>query len=43
MVVFRTFDKVSYALVMDSIRPTRVGYEVKHPGRALLSPRRRSQ
>ncbi|HJW46608.1 MAG TPA: LysM peptidoglycan-binding domain-containing protein [Lysobacter sp.] len=31
MVVFRTFDKVSYALVMDSIRPTRVGYEVKHP------------
>jgi LysM domain len=31
MMVFRTFDKVSYALVMDSIRPTRVGYEVKHP------------
>lgn len=29
--VFRTFDKVSYALVMDSIRPSRVGYEVKHP------------
>src|SRR5688572_24844112 len=34
MVVFRTFDKVSYALVMDSIRPTRVGYEVKHPDAA---------
>jgi len=31
MMVFRTFDKVSYALVMDSIRPTRVGYELKHP------------
>ena len=31
MMVFRTFDKVSYALVMDSIRPTRLGYEVKHP------------
>lgn len=29
--VFRTFDKVSYALVMDSIRPTKVGYELKHP------------
>jgi len=29
--VFRTFDKVSYALVMDSVRPTRVGYELKHP------------
>ena len=29
--VFRTFDKVSYALVMDSIRPTRIGYELKHP------------
>jgi hypothetical protein len=34
MMVFRTFDKVSYALVMDSIRPTRVGYEVKHPDAA---------
>lgn len=29
--VFRTFNKVSYALVMESIRPTRVGYELKHP------------
>jgi hypothetical protein len=31
MMVFRTFDKVSYALVMDSIRPVRVGHELKHP------------
>ena len=31
VMVFRTFDKVSYALVMDSIKPTRVGYELKHP------------
>lgn len=29
--VFRTFDKVSYALVMDGIKPTRIGYDVKHP------------
>ena len=29
--VFRTFDKVSYALVMDGIRPAKVGYELKHP------------
>lgn len=29
--VFRTFENVSYALVMDSIRPTAVGYELKHP------------
>ena len=29
--VFRTFDNVSYALVMSSIKPTRVGYELKHP------------
>ncbi len=29
--VFRTFDKVSYALVMSGIKPTRVGYELKHP------------
>lgn len=29
--VFRTFDKVSYALVMDSIKPSRVGYDLKHP------------
>ena len=31
LMVFRTFEKVSYALVMDSIRPTRVGHELKHP------------
>jgi len=31
VMVFRTFDRVSYALVMDSIKPTRVGYELKHP------------
>ncbi len=29
--VFRTFDKVSYALVMSSVKPTRVGFELKHP------------
>ena len=31
VMVFRTFDKVSYGLVMDGIRPTRAGYELKHP------------
>ena len=31
VMVFRTFDKISYALVMDSIKPTRIGYELKHP------------
>lgn len=31
LMVFRTFDKVSYALVMESIRPTRVGNHLKHP------------
>jgi hypothetical protein len=29
--VFRTFDKVSYALVMDGIRPVRQGDLLKHP------------
>ena len=29
--VFRTFDKVSYALVMEGVEATRVGYELKHP------------
>src|SRR5690606_3499911 len=29
--VFRTYDKVSYALVMDGIKPTRIGYHPKHP------------
>ena len=31
VMVFRTFDNDSYGLVMDSIRPTQVGYELKHP------------
>lgn len=31
VMVFRTFDKVSYALVMDGVRPTRLGYRLKHP------------
>ncbi|MGY1425937.1 LysM peptidoglycan-binding domain-containing protein [Lysobacter sp. A289] len=31
LMVFRTFDKVSYALVMEGIRPIKVGYELKHP------------
>ena len=30
-IVFRTFDKVSYALVMDGTRPVRIGYQAKHP------------
>ncbi len=29
--VFRTFNNVSYALVMSSIKPTMIGYELKHP------------
>ena len=31
VMVFRTFDKVSYGLVMDGIRPARVGDKLKHP------------
>ena len=31
VMVFRTFDKVSYGLIMDSIKPTAIGYELKHP------------
>lgn len=31
LMVFRSFEKMSYALVMDSVKPTRVGYELKHP------------
>ena len=31
VMVFRTFDKVSYGLIMDGIRPTRVGDLLKHP------------
>ncbi len=29
--VFRTYDKVSYALVMEGTKPVQVGYELKHP------------
>ncbi|MFC6840328.1 LysM peptidoglycan-binding domain-containing protein [Xanthomonas theicola] len=29
--VFRTFEKVSYALVMKGVKPSRIGYDVKHP------------
>ncbi len=29
--VFRTFNNVSYALVMSSVKPTMIGYELKHP------------
>ena len=29
--VFRTFDRVSYALVMDGVKPVRVGYQALHP------------
>ena len=29
--VFRTFDKISYALIMEGNKPARVGYELKHP------------
>ena len=29
--VFRTYDKVSYGLVMDSVKPTAIGYHLKHP------------
>ncbi len=31
VMVFRTFDRVSYGLVMESIKPSRVGYHLKHP------------
>jgi hypothetical protein len=31
VMVFRTFDKVSYALIMDGIRPVRIGYELRAP------------
>jgi len=32
--VFRTFDKISYGLVMEGVKPTRMGYELKHPDAA---------
>ncbi|MFN2349066.1 MAG: LysM peptidoglycan-binding domain-containing protein, partial [Thioalkalivibrio sp.] len=31
MMVFRTFEKVSYALVMESTRPIQEGYSLRHP------------
>jgi nucleoid-associated protein YgaU len=31
VMVFRTFDKVSYGLIMEGTKPTRVGYSLKHP------------
>ncbi len=31
VMVFRTFERMSYAIVMDSVKPTRVGFELKHP------------
>lgn len=31
VMVFRTFDRVSYGLVMQSEKPSRVGYLLKHP------------
>lgn len=31
VMVFRTFDKMSYGLVMEGIKPTKVGYTLKHP------------
>lgn len=31
ILIFRTYEKVSYGLVMEGIKPTKVGYELKHP------------
>jgi hypothetical protein len=31
VMVFRSYDKVSYGLVMSSVKPSRVGYHLKHP------------
>lgn len=31
VMVFRTFDRVSYGLVMEATQPARVGYTLKHP------------
>lgn len=31
VMVFRTFDNISYGLVMEGIKPVQVGYELKHP------------
>ncbi|WP_226469513.1 LysM peptidoglycan-binding domain-containing protein [Luteimonas panaciterrae] len=35
VIVFRTFEKMSYGLVMDSVKPTKVGYHLKHPDATL--------
>ncbi|WP_411833855.1 LysM peptidoglycan-binding domain-containing protein [Pseudoxanthomonas mexicana] len=31
VMIFRTFDRVSYGLVMEGVKPARVGYALKHP------------
>ncbi len=31
VMIFRTFDRMSYGLVMEGVKPTRMGYELKHP------------
>ncbi len=31
VMVFRTYEKVSYGLVMSSVKPTRIGHHLKHP------------
>jgi hypothetical protein len=31
IMIFRTFDKVSYGLVMEGVEPAKVGYALKHP------------
>ncbi|MCC8362938.1 LysM peptidoglycan-binding domain-containing protein [Lysobacter sp. A6] len=31
VMVFKTYDKVSYGLIMSGIKPTKIGYELKHP------------
>ena len=31
VMIFRTFDKVSYGLVMEGTKPSRVGYRLKGP------------
>ncbi|WP_242112686.1 LysM peptidoglycan-binding domain-containing protein [Luteimonas aquatica] len=35
VIVFRTFEKMSYGLVMDSVKPTQIGYHLKHPDATL--------
>ena len=31
VMIFRTFENVSYGLIMESVAPTRVGYRARHP------------